>query len=91
MLQGLGALASPLFQRPQPGVSRVYSDASNARWAALPFCSTANSLEKGISAAQALHLGIVNKAFEPFERQLVADTVQARIPQELGSSGLFGD
>ena len=48
-------------------------------------------MEKGISAAQALHLGIVNKAFEPFERQLVADTVQARIPQELGSSGLFGD
>ena len=47
-------------------------------------------MEKGISAAQALHLGIVNKAFEPFERQLVADTVQARIPQELGSSGLFG-
>ena len=47
-------------------------------------------MEKGISAGQALHLGIVNKAFEPFERQLVADTVQARIPQELGSSGLFG-
>lgn len=47
-------------------------------------------MEKGLSASQALHLGIVNKAFEPFERQLVADTVQARIPQELGSSGLFG-
>ena len=47
-------------------------------------------MERGLSAAQALHLGIVNKAFEPFERQLVADTVQARIPQDISGAQLFG-
>ena len=39
---------------------------------------------------QALKLGIINKAFEPFERQLAADTVWARIPQDAGRGQLFG-
>ena len=47
-------------------------------------------MEKGISAGQALRLGVINKAFEPFERQLAADTVWARIPQDLSGSQLFG-
>ena len=47
-------------------------------------------METGIPSGQALKLGIINKAFEPFERQLAADTVWARIPQDLSGSQLFG-
>ena len=52
--------------------------------------SALHLMEKGISAGQALSLGVINKAFEPFERQLAADTVWARIPQDLSGSQLFG-
>ena len=48
-------------------------------------------IEKGIPSGQALRLGIINKAFEPFERQLAADTVWARIPQNADRGQLFGD
>ena len=47
-------------------------------------------METGIPSGQALKLGVINKAFEPFERQLAADTVWARIPQDLSGSQLFG-
>ena len=47
-------------------------------------------IREGIPTGQALKLGIINKAFEPFERQLAADTVWARIPQDAGRSQLFG-
>ena len=38
---------------------------------------------------QALDLGIINKAFEPFERQLVADAVWARLPKDATRDKLF--
>ena len=44
-------------------------------------------MEKGICAGQALRLGVINKAFEPFEQQLAADTVWARIPEEFRKMG----
>ena len=47
-------------------------------------------IEKGIPSGQALDLGIINKAFEPFERQLVADAVWARLPRDAGRDALFG-
>lgn len=47
-------------------------------------------VEKGLSAGQALELGIINKAFDPFERQLVADAVWARIPRDGDRAQLFG-
>ena len=47
-------------------------------------------METGIPSEQAMKLGIINKAFEPFERQLAADTVWARIPRDLSRSQLFG-
>ena len=47
-------------------------------------------IEKGIPSGQALALGIINKAFEPFERQLVADAVWARLPRDAGRDALFG-
>ena len=40
-------------------------------------------------ALEALALGIINKAFEPFERQLVADAVWARLPRDAGRDALF--
>ena len=42
--------------------------------------SALHLMEKGISSGQALELGIINKAFDPFERQLVADAVGAASP-----------
>ena len=46
-------------------------------------------MEKGLSAGAALEMGIVNKAFDPFERQLVADVISARVPQGLDRRKLF--
>ncbi len=43
-------------------------------------------MEKGLKAVRALEMGIINKAFDPFERQLVADAIAARIP---AGSGLW--
>ena len=46
-------------------------------------------IEKGIPSGRALELGIINKAFEPFERQLVADAVWARLPRDATRDKLF--
>lgn len=46
-------------------------------------------IEKGIPSGRALELGIINKAFEPFERQLVADAVWARLPRDATADKLF--
>ena len=51
--------------------------------------SALHLMEKGIPSGQALELGIINKAFDPFERQLVADAVWARIPRDAGRAQLF--
>ena len=47
-------------------------------------------MEKGLRSGPALELGIVNKVFDPFERQLAADTVWARIPKDADRAQLFG-
>ena len=46
-------------------------------------------MERGLSVQAALELGIINKAFDPFERQLVADAVWSRIPQDAARAQLF--
>ena len=51
--------------------------------------SALHLMEKGICAGQALRLGVINKAFEPFERQLVADAVWARLPRDATRDKLF--
>ena len=51
--------------------------------------SALHLIEKGISTGDALRLGIINKAFAPFERQLVADAVWARIPRGASRAALF--
>lgn len=44
--------------------------------------------KNGLSISQALELGIINKSFDDYERQLVSDLISARIP-ELPSGELF--
>ena len=53
--------------------------------------SALHLMEKGLKSGPALELGIVNKAFDPFERQLVADAVWARMPRDADRTQLFGD
>ena len=45
--------------------------------------------ELGLSLGEALEMGILNKSFDDFERQLVSDIVGARIPGELRRGDLF--
>ncbi|MBR5094960.1 MAG: MoxR family ATPase [Oscillospiraceae bacterium] len=46
-------------------------------------------VENGLSIGQALELGIVNKSFDAFERQLVCDIITARIQSDLRADALF--
>lgn len=45
----------------------------------------------GLSVGQALDMGIVNKSFDDFERQLVSDIIAARLPADLGRDAIFSD
>lgn len=45
--------------------------------------------EKGLFAQEALSLGIVNKVFDSYERKLIEDVIQARIPRALGRDEVF--
>lgn len=47
--------------------------------------------ENGLGLWQALEMGIVNKSFDPFERQLVEDLIRARIGITLGARDLFDE
>lgn len=44
---------------------------------------------EGLSLSEALDMGILSKSFDEFERQLVADTVAARIDGKLGRDDIF--
>ncbi len=46
-------------------------------------------VENGLSLGEALELGIVNKSFDDFERQLVSDMITTRIDGKLTRSDLF--
>ena len=48
-------------------------------------------MRQGLPAARALELGIVNKCFDDFERQLVQDVVRGRIPEDLTGHDAFED
>jgi len=45
----------------------------------------------GLEAAQALRLGLVNKCFDDFERQLVEDLISVRLPGGLAREQMFTD
>ena len=46
-------------------------------------------VENGLCLGDALELGIVNKSFDDFERQLVNDIISARIDGTAGRGELF--
>ena len=46
-------------------------------------------IKNGLSAAQAIEMGIINKSTDDFERQLVSDIVCTRIPGGLSSGDIF--
>lgn len=46
-------------------------------------------MERGLPAMQALELGIVNKCFEEYERQLVRDMITVRFPADLDKNAIF--
>ena len=53
--------------------------------------SSVDLMEHGLNALEALRMGVVNKAFDPFERKLVEDVITARIPSALGRDKLFDE
>ena len=53
--------------------------------------SSVRLMHRGLTAGEALKLGVVNKAFDPFERRLVEDVITARIPSNLGRDKLFDE
>lgn len=46
-------------------------------------------VQNGLSVKEALELGIVNKSFDDFERQLVSDIIAVRISDSLGGKDIF--
>ena len=46
-------------------------------------------VEQGLTLSQALEMGIVNKTFDDFERQLVSDILAARIADNIGKEHIF--
>lgn len=50
-----------------------------------------NLVSQGLTLSQSLEMGIVNKTFDDFERQLVSDILAARIHTDIGREQLFDD
>lgn len=48
-----------------------------------------NLVDSGLTVGQALEMGIVNKSFDDFERQLVSDIIAARLPASIGRETIF--
>ncbi|NCB52126.1 MAG: MoxR family ATPase [Clostridia bacterium] len=53
--------------------------------------SAIHLMEKGLNAFSALSMGIANKTFDSFERELVEDIIRLRIPENLCSADIFSD
>ena len=51
--------------------------------------SAVSLVENGLTLGQALEMGILNKSFDEFERQLVSDLLAARINGEISRDELF--
>jgi MoxR-like ATPase len=53
--------------------------------------SAIHLIEKGLSAGSALEIGITNKSFDEFERELVEDVIRLRIPDDQKRNDIFTD
>ena len=51
--------------------------------------SAVGLVENGLELGQALEMGMVNKSFDSFERQLVSDLIKARVREDLRADSLF--
>ncbi|MHC1770991.1 MAG: AAA family ATPase [Flexilinea sp.] len=51
--------------------------------------SAIHLMDKGLAVAKALQMGITNKSFDDFERELVEDVIRLRIPEKLGRDKIF--
>ncbi len=71
---------------------RKKCDSSEISTKALDLRGLMGALElvrNGLGVFEALRLGIVNKSFDDFERQLISDIIAARIPQSLTAKEIF--
>ena len=46
-------------------------------------------MKKGLEVTKALEMGLINKCFDEYERQLVLDIVSARLPESLSGESIF--
>lgn len=46
-------------------------------------------MKKGLKVTKALEMGLINKCFDEYERQLVLDIVNARLPKSLPGENIF--
>ena len=46
-------------------------------------------MKKGLNVTKALEMGLINKCFDEYERQLVLDIVNARLPKSLPGENIF--
>ena len=46
-------------------------------------------MRQGIDAGSALDMCLVNKTFDAYERTLIRDVIDARIPRELSKTDIF--
>lgn len=53
--------------------------------------SAISMIDKGLGANAALKLGVVNKCFDEYERQLVDDIITVRFPKKLGRNVIFNE
>lgn len=53
--------------------------------------ASVNLVRNGLSLGQALEMGIINKSFDEFERQLVSDIIDGRVSAEADRAQLFTD
>lgn len=51
--------------------------------------SAVSLVQNGLNLGQALELGIINKSFDDFERQLVADIIAAKVSGKLTAADIF--
>ncbi|MGN1273955.1 MAG: MoxR family ATPase, partial [Thermoguttaceae bacterium] len=46
-------------------------------------------MHAGLEGGRALELGLVNKSFDGFERQLVSDVIRTRLPEQISAGDVF--
>ncbi len=46
-------------------------------------------MREGLEGGRALELGLVNKSFDSFERQLVSDVIRTRLPEQITAGDVF--